>query len=354
MEKTFHYFSKHIGWMIVAVIFLYPFYYPLIFELPRFSWDKLYTFGLPHNEFMTVWVALGGIIVIVANIVLTNKRISDQDEQIHIQLQLIQIQQKQQNDQLYSWKEQDQLQKKAYAEQRHQFEAKIQKQNEQIEIQQKQIEIQQKQLLDNCFSSGVKLLGNQNESIRMGGAYTLYYLAKDSEEYRKCVCEILCGHIRSMTNKKEYKKKYEKKPSIEIQTIFNLLFQNEYGLIFDEYHKNLAGVTLNGVNFSETVMSDVSFVEAVLNDVVFDKATCDKVDFLRAKLSNIKFGHASLRNLNFWYTSLSNVDFSDAKFVRQSINFRETILEHVPYEKITEPGRSLELTRLDDDEDDDT
>jgi uncharacterized protein YjbI with pentapeptide repeats len=337
MVNTKDYFRKNIGWIIGAIIFLYPFYYPLIFELPRFSFETLYTFGLPRNEFMTVWMVLGGIIVVVFNIIVTNKHISDQEEQINIQLQQIQIQQKQRNDQLYRWEEQDKQLKKALTEQRKQFETQIEKQNEQIEI-------GQKQLRDNRFSSGVNLLGNKNESIRMGGAYNLYFLARDFDEYRKCVCEILCGHIRTITSKMEYLKKHEKKPSNEIQTILNLLFQKQYELIFDECKKNLEGVTLNGAIFSEAVISDVNFVDAILCNVNFDQAVCNKLDFLRAKLKHVKFGHTSLRNLNFWYTAFNNVDFSDAEFVRQSINFRGTLLEHIPYEEITKPGHSLELT----------
>ena len=343
IETAWNYARKHAGWIIGAIIFLYPFYYPLIYELPRFSLDKLYTFGLPRNEFMIVWIALGGIVGIVSNIIITNKRISAQDEQIQIQLKLIQIQQKQHDDQLYRWEEQDQHQKKAYAEQRHQFEAQIEKQNEQIGI-------QQKQLRDTRFSSGVKLLGNQNESTRIGGAYNLFFLARDFENYRECVCEILCGHIRTITNRKEYQKKYEKKPSNEIQTIINILFQKEYGLIFDKYNKNFAGVTLNGANFSEAIISDVNFVDAILSKVLFEKATCNKVDFLRAKLRNVKFGHATLRNLNFWHTNFSNVDFTNAELVRQSINFRGTLLEHVPHEQIISPGRSVELTTPEEEE----
>jgi hypothetical protein len=88
----------------------------------------------------------------------------------------------------------------------------------------KRITQQEKQGRDARFAAGVELLGNPHESTRIGGAYNLYFLARDFEEYRAPVCEILCAHIRTVTGAKEYRDKYAEKPSNEVQTIISLLF----------------------------------------------------------------------------------------------------------------------------------
>ena len=49
--------SKH-KWLIVGLIFLYPFYCPLINKISGLNLGELYTFNLPQTEFMTVWFAL--------------------------------------------------------------------------------------------------------------------------------------------------------------------------------------------------------------------------------------------------------------------------------------------------------
>ena len=38
-------------------------------------------------------------------------------------------------------------------------------------------------------------LGHQSDSVRLGGAYELFHLARDTEELRRTVLDILCAHI---------------------------------------------------------------------------------------------------------------------------------------------------------------
>jgi len=263
---------------------------------------------------------------------------------------------------------------------------------------QRQISNQDKQLLHTRFSSGVELLGNQNESARIGGAYNLYFLASENPEYVEPVCEILCAHLRTITGKKEYREKYDEKSSNEIQTILDLLFKEKNGkLIFDKCKKNLRGVYFNGINLREATLSHVDFrVETILNDVDFADATLSHVDFAwgdntlsnvaffdatlshvrfrqvslnsvyfseatlsgvefsgvefssvsfyKSTLSEIKFWGGILSDVSFWDATLNNVDFSNAKF-ENHIDFRGTPLEGKTPEEITCYGCSGELTK---------
>jgi uncharacterized protein YjbI with pentapeptide repeats len=312
MKKMRTFLGKY-KWWILVVIFLYPFYCLLIGEIWNFG--KLYTFGLSLSEFMTVWIALGGIIGVVSNVRLTQKRITIQEEQ--------------------------------QINQQKQFEEQIEKQNDQIQI-------QQKQLRDTRFSSGVELLGNNNESARIGGAYNLYFLAKEnSEDYLMPVCGIFCAHIRTITSSKEYREEYKNKPSNEIQTILKLLFRrrDNYSFLLDDNkdtifyrcYKDLSGTFLCGVEFFYTKMDNVNFRNAELYNVDFTAADLSCVHFSNAVLNDVNFGGAEL-DVEFKDAELKNINFSNAKF-RQMMYFKGTVLENYSWEEITREGRSLELTK---------
>jgi len=312
-------------WWVGIIIFLYPFYLPLINKIPNISWE-LYTYGLEVKDFMIVWVAVGGIIGLVINIILTQRRIAVQEQLL--------------NEQEEQYIRQIETQYKQF--------------REQTDRQVEQIKILQRQTRDNRFSSGVELLGNTNESARIGGAFNLYFLAKEFKEYRKPACEILCAHIRTITNKQEYKIKYTEKPSNEIQTILDVLFKEEYGFVFDNCEKNLIEAIFNGANFTEATLNNVNLRYAVFSNVNFYKATLSNVRFHKATFNNVDLGSAKLSNIDFFRATLSNVDFNSAIFSKiifsfaifqGKIDFSGTSLENVPLKEIIRPNRSLDFTK---------
>lgn len=333
-------------WWVLGLVFLYPFYCLLIGEIFWCSGRELYTFGLPLRDFMTIWIALGGIIGVVFNILLMQRRVLYQEQQL--------------------------------LEQQKQFDTQIEKQNVQIQI-------QQKQHRDTRFSMGVELLGNQHESARVGGAYNLYFLAKENpKEYMESTCEILCAHIRTITSDKEYQKKYKDKPSNEIQTILNLIFEEgqEGKPIFGFYTcKNLKGAYLCGIEINLSTLCQVRFDNAILRNVIFgctglyeihfenavfenvvfeniiydvidlnelffDGATLNNVCFKEGDfaLNNSIFRRAKLSNIDFSNVELNNIDFEGAVF-QENVNFKGTALEGYNFEEITHKGWSLELTK---------
>ena len=315
-------FSKPTKWLVVfLIVFLYPFYCPLITKVTGFKLDELYTFGLPRNEFMMVWITLGGIIGIIAIVKQTQKRILLQEQQ---------------------------------------------QESQQIQFE-KQNEKQDKQLLDNRFSSCMELLGNPKESARIGCAYNLYFLAEECpDDYLHPICEILCAHIRTITNEKQYQEKYREKPSNEMQTVLNLLFQKDRhnNLIFDQCYKNLEGAFLGGAILNGTNLKNVNFRSATLSIVDFESASFSKVDFVNSSLKNVNFNSAELYNVNFMFSTfsyvgfygatLSKVDFRHVKFsdvdfwnakLKEKINFNETVLETYSKEEIISPSRSFDITK---------
>jgi len=369
--------AKYKWWIAGFIILLtiaYPFIFLLVNKITGINLGELYTFDLPLREFMTPWIAFWGVIGATLGVLQMQRRISIQEkqqetqqiqfnEQIEKQDVQIKIQQKQQEDQQKRWEKQDKQQEELRLEQQKQFETQIEKQNTQIQI-------QQKQLRDSRFSSGVELLGNINESARIGGAYNLYFLANEhQDEYLHPVCEILCAHIRTITSDKTYQKNNKEKPSNETQTILNLLFKKNKNdeLIFDDCKKNLVGTFLDGADFIKAILSSVDFINTTLNSVDFTDAILNFVNFedaklhvnlLGAKLSSVNFSNATLNSVDFiyatfntiWFESakfnsvsfggakfLDFVDFSDAKFDGE-IDFTGTVFEGDSFDEITECG----------------
>jgi uncharacterized protein YjbI with pentapeptide repeats len=295
--------------VLLALIIVYPFLFLGIGELLLlFCGDlqlkELYTFGLPLNEFMTPWIALWGVLGAAFNIWFMQRRVA--------------VMEKQREDQ-----------HKLSLEQKRQFDTQIEKQNEQIEI-------QQKQQRDARFASGVELLGNTNESTRIGGAYNLYFLANEFEkEYRRPVCEILCAHVRSITSKNKYRKDYKDKPSNEILTILNFLFVIDKNdeLIFNDCYKNLDGVYLSGADLSLfSTLNMVSFVNSTLDNVKFIGATLKDVLLTKASLSYADFSATKLINVQFTNTTLSDVKFSGA--ILSEVSFEYATLGNVKFTKL--------------------
>ena len=321
---------------LLILVILFPFIYLVILNIQGKQGDELKIYGVGFKDFMTTWIAFWGLLGVSIGVIQVQHQIKSQKEQFDTQIQ-----------------------------------------------------IQQKQLRDSRFSSGVELLGNQNESARIGGAYNLYFLASEyPDEYLNPVCEILCSHIRTITSDKEYQEKYKEKPSNETQTIINLLLKkNKNGkLIFNDCVKNFVGTFLYGADFREPVLSsdvsdylnnnfylelgklsnidfsnaklgdirflvtelnNVSFRYAELSNIWFNVAILHHVIFFEAKLDNISFiDGAVLKDVSFMNAKLCNVDFRKAEFEnidRWKIDFSGTILENSSYEEIIE--RSLELTK---------
>ena len=97
------------------------------------------------------------------------------------------------------------------------------------------------------LKNAIEHLGHQSDSVRLGGAYELFHLARDTEEFRRTVLDILCGHIRRVTCEGEYRKTHKSKPSVEIQSLLTLLFVQNHE-VFKGLRANLQESWLNGSN----------------------------------------------------------------------------------------------------------
>ena len=80
------------------------------------------------------------------------------------------------------------------------------------------------------LKNAIEHLGHESDSVRLGGAYELSHLAKDTlgedteEKLRQTVLDILCAHIRRTTGETKYREAHKSEPSEEVQSLLTLLF----------------------------------------------------------------------------------------------------------------------------------
>ena len=144
------------------------------------------------------------------------------------------------------------------------------------------------------LKNAIEHLGHGSDSVRMGGAYELFQLAKDTEDedLRQTVMDILCAHIRQTTGEDKYKEKHETKPSEEIQSLLTLLFIDKHN-IFKGCPINLQGSYLNGATLS--------------------RARLNKADLRQAQLQGANLSMAQLQEASLNEAHLRGSDLSGAK-----------------------------------------
>ncbi len=116
------------------------------------------------------------------------------------------------------------------------------------------------------LKNAIEHLGHEKVSVRLGGAYELFHLARDGEEkeLRQTVLAILCAHIRQTTCEDKYQKEHPSKPSEEVQSLLTLLFVQEHK-VFTGLDINLEGSWLNGSNLAQARLEKADLWEAELH-----------------------------------------------------------------------------------------
>ena len=174
------------------------------------------------------------------------------------------------------------------------------------------------------LKNAIEHLGHGSDSVRMGGAYELFHLAKDTEDkdLRQTVMDILCAHIRQTTRGKDYQADHKTKPSEEIQSLLTLLFTQKHD-VFENCSINLQGSLLNGAtliqarlkkaNLREVQLQDADLKYARLQGADLIDAQLQGADLIDAKLQGVNLGKARLQGADLIITQLHGADLIDAQ-----------------------------------------
>ena len=154
------------------------------------------------------------------------------------------------------------------------------------------------------LKNAIEHLGNDRDSVRLGGAYELFHLAEDAEDLgqRQTMLDILCAHIRWTTGEPEYREKYRWKPSEEIQSLLTLLFVQEHQ-VFTGRRISLQGSWLNGSNLRQ----------ARLGKADLNGAQLHRADLWRARLHGARLRGAQLHGVRLVEAQLHGADLSEVQ-----------------------------------------
>ena len=166
--------------------------------------------------------------------------------------------------------------------------------------------------IDERFKSATENLGSQNTGTRIAALYQFYYLAEDSKDdnLKEKILDILCFHLRNITNATPCHKEENTDPtSEECNILLDILFKPSDKFAFGEFKARLWKVNLGGANLSGMNLTGVK-----ISGSDFTGAT-----FSGASLSGIEISDTDLTRTDFTYTKLQgakflNVDIADAVF----------------------------------------
>ena len=199
------------------------------------------------------------------------------------------------------------------------------------------------------FRNAIEHLGHESDSVRLGGAYELFHLAKDTlaedpkEKLSQTVLDILCAHIRRTTGEDKYREKHKSQPSEEVQSLLTLLFVQEYE-VFRGCHINLQGSWLNGADLRETRLWKAALVGAHLQKADLHRAHLQKANLCRAQLQGANLVEAQLQGTTLDRAQLQRSILNRAQL--QGANLVETQLQGSILAMAQLQGANLVETRL--------
>ena len=170
------------------------------------------------------------------------------------------------------------------------------------------------------LKNAIEHLGNESESVRLGGAYELFHLAEDTESLRHTILNILCSHIRRTTKEDTYQEKHRWQPSEEMQSLLTLLFVHGHG-VCTNLHINLYESWLNGADLREARLSGADLRRASLNKALLGGARLERARFSEAHLKEARLEKACLREAYLFMVHMQSAYLEETQL--QGADIRE-------------------------------
>ena len=180
------------------------------------------------------------------------------------------------------------------------------------------------------LKNAIEHLGHDSDSVRLGGSYELFHLAKDTEGLRQTVLDILCAHIRRTTREEDYRNNYKSKPSEEIQSLLTLLFRQEHK-VFRGCRIHLQGSWLAGAILKRARLLKADLSMAYLQNSFLDEARLQAAFLAGAKMQEAFLREAWLQGANLSLAKMQRTDLSGSHL--QSVSLYQTQLQGANFSK---------------------
>ena len=168
------------------------------------------------------------------------------------------------------------------------------------------------------LKNAIEHLGHESDSVRLGGAYELVHLARDTEDLGQTVMDILCAHIRRTTGEDGYRETYRSKPSEEVQSLLTLLFVQEHA-VFRGCRIDLQGSWLNGAMLDRACLQEANLHEAQLQGAQLQGANLHAAQLQRANLREVQLQGADLHAAQLQRAYLYEAQLQGADLARTQL-----------------------------------
>ena len=249
-----------------------------------------------------------------------------------------------------------------YATYRKTSEGSVPEQKETTKAQHRTAQAQRDANEQKTFNDAITNLGNkESDSIRVGGAYGLYELAKLKTDRLKNITEILCAHLRLTTQNKTYQENYRNRPSEEVQSLLDILselnrfieqqddaklksirlnLRNSYLIganLIDKHLKYaiLSNASLQSAHLSRAQMQGANLVYAQMLGVYLNEAQMQETDLSRAQMQGTILNGAQMQGASLCATQMLGATLRD-------INMQGAFLAYADFKKANLEGARLQ------------
>ena len=183
------------------------------------------------------------------------------------------------------------------------------------------------------LKNAIEHLGRESDSVRLGGAYELFHLARDTPDLRQTVLDILCAHIRRTTGEAGYRLGYKQNPSEEIQSLLTLLFVQEHK-VFTGLDINLQGSCLNGSNLGLARLEKANLRGAELHEAHLERAQLHGAHLEGAELHGAHLERAELHEAHLEGAELHEAHLERAQLHGAHLEGAELHGAHLAYAEL--------------------
>ncbi len=181
------------------------------------------------------------------------------------------------------------------------------------------------------FTRSIEQLGNQAETIRIGGIYALERIAKDSPRDSWTIMEVLSSFIRGNQNIKGQDLATKVAPvRTDSQAALTVIERRQIDLEDDTKYLDLSFTNLNeanliGAKLDRAKLNSSILTKADLRQSYLSCANLSNANLNGANLSNAKLDRSNLIQADLSNTNLSAVDFNEANL--NKANLSDAILD---------------------------
>lgn len=160
------------------------------------------------------------------------------------------------------------------------------------------------------YESGIKQLGDDNITVRIGGIYALERVVKESDDNQQTIFDVLASFVRERTPKRTGELIRPTRPlPADVQAALAVLGRRERRTRIRP--PDLHGTVLSGADLRRTLLRGVQLYDALLDRAQFVDATLDGAHLNGASLYEADLSNATLRDAD-----LTGSDLRKARLYR--------------------------------------